>query len=230
MSKYLTRKKVYERLPPSKDAKKIYIYCEGEDREVQYFCYFQGFSSNINIIPIPNENGKSDPTKLLDLAKNNFFDTQDSIAKYSLDVDLHDEVWFAIDTDLWNIGNKITQLRDFCQQKNSDCSYRVWNVAQSNPCFEIWLYYHFFEMRPTDEDVAPYLSMKDFVNEKVKGGFDNRSMPIKIETAIKNSKKSYRAVGGQPDKYCTELYLLGDVIWPFIKEQIQEAKSKNVSP
>jgi hypothetical protein len=64
MMKYLSRNKIYEKVEPKNDAKKIYIFCEGEDREVMYFKYFQGFSSNIDIIPIPNNKGQSDPVKL----------------------------------------------------------------------------------------------------------------------------------------------------------------------
>ena len=59
--KYLSRNKVYEKHAPNKDAKKVYIFCEGQATEVKYFAYFMGFSSNIDIIPIPNQEGKSDP-------------------------------------------------------------------------------------------------------------------------------------------------------------------------
>lgn len=61
--KYLNRNKIYLKVEAFKNAKKIYIFCEG-DREVNYFWFFQGFASNIDIVPIPNDNGKSDPSKL----------------------------------------------------------------------------------------------------------------------------------------------------------------------
>ena len=51
MKAYLTRNKLYQRKAPSREAKKVYIFCEG-DREVSYFNYFSGISSNIDIIPI----------------------------------------------------------------------------------------------------------------------------------------------------------------------------------
>ncbi len=52
-----------------------------------------------------------------------------------------DKIWFVIDTDRWNEGNKIGLLKTFVQEKKE--SYNGWFVAQSNPSFEIWLYYHF---------------------------------------------------------------------------------------
>jgi hypothetical protein len=61
--KYLSRNKIYEKVNSFKNAKKVYLFCEG-DKEVNYFKFFQGFASNIDIIPIPNDNGKSDPIKL----------------------------------------------------------------------------------------------------------------------------------------------------------------------
>jgi len=99
--KYLSRNRVYTRVDSSKDAKKIYIFCEGERKEIDYFKFFQGFSSNIDIIPIPNDNGKSDPTKLMEKAKKCIE------SKYILlSEELLDQVWFVIDTDRWNEGGK----------------------------------------------------------------------------------------------------------------------------
>ena len=51
--RYLSRNKIYEKVETKIDAKKVYIFCEGEETEVKYFKYFQGLSSNIDIIPIP---------------------------------------------------------------------------------------------------------------------------------------------------------------------------------
>ena len=68
--------------------------------------------------------------------KRDFEGSDDIAPKYELDLKQNDEVWFVIDTDEW--GNKIISLKDDCNTKQS------WNVAQSNPCFEIWLYYHFY--------------------------------------------------------------------------------------
>jgi hypothetical protein len=40
----------FKRKPPSRDAKKIYIFCEGKTIESGYFNFFQGLDSRISII------------------------------------------------------------------------------------------------------------------------------------------------------------------------------------
>jgi hypothetical protein len=182
--KYLNRNKIYLKVEAFKNAKKIYIYCEG-DREVNYFRFFQGFASNIDIVPIPNDNGKSDPSKLKAQAELSLENNEVSLSEL-----LSDEVWFVIDTDRWNEGNKIEDLKSFVEEKNK--SYKGWFVAQSNPSFEIWLYYHFNSDIPNNEEVAASVSFKEYVATKIKGGFDNRSMPLEIQQATLNAEKNFQ--------------------------------------
>ena len=194
---YLTRNKTYDRKAPTREAKKVYIFCEG-DREVSYFNYFTGISSNIDIIPIGSQQGKSDPVKLKEQAEEHFLKTP-------LNADYRDEVWFVIDTDRWNENDKITQLKTFCAQNKTNNN--SWEVTQSNPSFEVWLYYHFIA----------------FLNDKVKGGFDARKAPIHIKTAIDNSLKHYdKDDKGQPILYTTEVHNLANSIYPFLKDTISE--------
>jgi hypothetical protein len=213
MKSYLTRNKTYHRQAPTREAKKVYIFCEG-DREVSYFNYFRGFSSNIDIIPIGSQQGKSDPVKLKEQA-GIFFQ------KNSLSADYRDEVWFVIDTDRWNENDKITQLKAYCTQKKTDKN--SWEVTQSNPSFEVWLYYHFIGEKPQDKEVKACATFKAFLNDKVKGGFDVRKAPIHIKTAIDNSLKHFKKdEKEQPVLYTTEVHCLAQSIYPFIKETIEK--------
>jgi hypothetical protein len=211
--KYLSRHKVYEKVEPFKNAKKIYIFCEGERREIDYFKFFQGFASNIDIIPIPNDNGKSDPVKLKEKAELCIDNNSVMLSK-----ELSDEIWFVIDTDRWNEGNKIAALKSFVEEKNK--SYNGWFVAQSNPSFEIWLYYHFHSEKPKDEDVIAFASFKEFVAIKIKGGFDSRSMPLEIQHATLNAEKNFESENGQPKIYSTEIFNLAKQIINFTKAQL----------
>lgn len=212
--KYLSRHKVYEKVEPFKNAKKIYIFCEG-DREVHYLKFFQGFASNIDIIPIPNENGKSDPTKLKAQAEKCLENNSVSLSK-----ELADEVWFVIDTDRWNEGNKIGELRNYVEEKQK--TYDGWFVAQSNPSFEIWLYYHFNSEKPIDSEIEAAQSFKDFVATKIKGGFDNRSMPLEIQQATLNAENNFERENGQPKLYSTEVFNLAKQIIKFTKVQLDQ--------
>ena len=218
MKSYLTRNKKYQRQAPTREAKKVYIFCEG-DREVSYFNYFTGISSNIDIIPIGSQQGKSDPVKLKEQAEEHFIKT-------SLNADYRDEVWFVIDTDRWNEKDKITQLKTFCAQNKTNNN--SWEVTQSNPSFEVWLYYHFEEEKPKEEEVKACTTFKAFLNNKVKGGFDARKAPIHIKTAIENSLKHYdKDDKGQPILYTTEVHNLANSIYPFLKDTISEIEKNS---
>ncbi|MBN1601720.1 MAG: RloB domain-containing protein [Chitinispirillaceae bacterium] len=216
--KYLSRNKLYEKREPFKDARKIYIFCEGDKREIDYFNFFRGFSSNIDIIPIPSDNGNTEPVKLKNSAIKHFLGDESTRPIYQLSKEYNDEVWFVIDTDLWNIGNKINILRDYVRERNN--YFECWFVAQSNPSFEIWLYYHFHPEKPDPEHVSKHDSFKDYTNSKISGGFDSRKMPVWIQSAICNSETNFEIENGQPKLYSTEVHLLGKKIFEFTKEQI----------
>lgn len=213
--RYLSRSKIYEKVQPFKSAKKVYIFCEGEKREIDYFNFFRGISSNIDIIPIPSENGKSDPYKLKQKAEELFFGS-DPI--YKLLKEYEDIVWFVIDTDRWNEGGKINTLRTFVKEKNE--SNKSWFVAQSNPSFEIWLYYHFHSDKPKSDEVRSFKSFKEFVASKIIGGFDSSRMPLEIQQATSNAEKNFESVDGQPDLYSTEVFHLAKQIIAFTKTQL----------
>ena len=215
-NKYLVRSRRYERQEPLRDSRKIYIYCEGNKREFDYFRFFCGLSSNVNIIPIPSKDGKTDPEKLMEAAQEEFGINSDVSPKFTLDVSQQDNVWFVIDTDLW--GSKITDLRNFCKTQNAGLGNETWYVSQSNPSFEIWLYYHKFSEKPVKNDVDKYSSIKEFVDAQIPGGFDSRKHPALIETAIQNAKATYEEENQVLKLYSTEVFKLGQVILPFVKD------------
>lgn len=214
----IARKRIFEKATPSRDAQKIYIFCEGERREKDYFDFFVGISSNLQIIPIGPDNSQSDPQKLLEQAKRLFL-IQDH--PLTLDIRERDIIWFAIDTDSWRAEGKTKVLRSFCADQNSHLRYPAWNVAESNPCLEIWLYYHIFEEKPDEKEVGQYLSMKEFVDSKIRGGFDCSSMPAFIKKAIMNAEKNFTASENGPSLFSTEEYLLGKDIWKYAGPEIE---------
>ena len=215
-NKYLVRSRRYERQEPLRDSRKIYIYCEGNKREFDYFRFFCGLSSNVNIIPIPSKDGKTDPEKLMEAAQEEFGINSDVSPKFTLDVSQQDNVWFVIDTDSW--GSKITDLRNFCKSQNAGLDNEAWYVSQSNPSFEIWLYYHKFSEKPVKNDVDKYSSIKEFVEAQIPGGFDSRKHPAMIEVAIQNAKATYEEENQVLKLYSTEVFKLGQVILPFVKD------------
>lgn len=227
----ITRRKDYTKHAPSKDASKIYIICEGAETEKNYFSFFKGLSSNLELIVIPPKEG-TDPLKLRDLSKRILLS---DTGKYSLDFMQGDQIWFAIDTDTWEKEGKIQPLRDFCANQNDGIvlqyselkPYQAWNVAQSNPCFELWLYYHLYNSLPDETVVKEYPSMKAFVDSLIVGGFDFQKDPVRIEDAIMNSEANFsRQDNGNPRLFSTEQYLLGKEIFKFVGLEIKKLRNK----
>lgn len=223
---YLTRNKLYERTTPSKDAKKIFIFCEGARREYDYFSFFRDLSSRIDIILIKPKDNKSDPQSLGQSACEYF--SQDA-GKGIFSENQKDEVWFVIDTDQWNDAGKIGNLKSICDSKNKN--YTSWRIAQSNPSFEIWLYFHFHNNKPQKTEVDAFRSFKEFLNVKIENGtgFDSRKHPISIDDAIKNSKANFVREGEQPGLYSTEVHTLAEIIFSFTHQQINKAKERQLT-
>ncbi|MBR6278543.1 MAG: RloB domain-containing protein [Bacteroidales bacterium] len=226
----IQRRRDYGKKNPSRDAHKVYIVCEGRKTEPSYFAFFEGLSSNLQVITIPPTTG-TDPLKLLERAKQVFID-DDRV--HSVDYTHGDTVWFVIDTDTWETEGKITPLRKFCDTQNKSITkefdeikqYSAWNVAQSNPCFEIWLYYHLMETPP--EDYAPQKErFKTYFDKVLPGGFDYDRHPKYLAEAINNAKTNFKR---DEDKklalFSTEMFLLGTEILGFVKRDLDTLKNK----
>lgn len=208
--------RLFTRRPPSREAKSIYIFCEGVKREYQYFLYFKELDSRINIEIYPlKPNEDNSPKGLYLIACNCIIKSdQNPNPKYEL-ID-GDEVWIVFDTDADKLETRkpqIKELREECKQLN-------WNAAQSNPCFEVWLYYHFFKEKPVFHGDDFCKGWKPFLEEY--GGFDSRKHPVYIESATKNAELNFLEKNGEPEKGTTELFKLSKSILPIVKEKIDD--------
>ncbi|MBC7553975.1 MAG: RloB domain-containing protein, partial [Taibaiella sp.] len=131
----LIRNFSYTRREPNRDAVVFYIFCEGKWTEPQYFNFFASRDSRIRLeIIAAEQHDNNSPDGLFEKAKN-FISKSPNNPNPKYDLNAIDQVWFVIDTDDWQ--DKIPKLKKSCSE------YENWFVAQSNPSFEIWLYYHF---------------------------------------------------------------------------------------
>lgn len=105
----------------------IVVATEGAKTEKNYFEIFK--SKKVQIHVIPNKQDRSSPKYILQ-------NLDDYAAEFQIRDD--DQLWLAIDVDRWTMK----ELNDICQQ----CIQKEYNLAISNPCFELWLLYHFQEM------------------------------------------------------------------------------------
>lgn len=211
-------KRLFTREEPSREAKSIFIFCEGLKREYEYFKYFKEMDSRINIEIYklhPSENNS--PSGLLDIAKKCILVTgENPTPKY--DFVKNDEVWIVIDTDKDKLDSRkpqILKIYEYCKS-NSD-----WHVAHSNPCFEVWLYYHFYFEIPELKSNEKCSSWKSLVNSSINGGFNPTNHPIYIQTAEKNSEKNYSlSLGEEPMVGNTNVFKLAKSIISLVKPKL----------
>ncbi len=203
---------LYTKPDGNRESRLIYIFAEGKYKETNYFNFFNSLASQIHLHIVEIEDGKNSPMGLYENACNFFFPKEENNSS-TPELRTDDQVWFVIDTDKW--GKKINELRTNVKQ------HQNWLVAQSNPCFEVWLYYHFFDQKPKEQ----IFNWKDYLDKTKKGGFDPRKHPTLIETATINSEKNYSENSDmQPDNGTTEMHLLAKSIIPLILQKLREKK------
>ena len=186
-----------------------FIFTEGDKKEALYFYHFNRLSSQIKLQLVRIEDGKNHPMGLYENACRALLASPGNPSpKY--DVVEEDEVWFVIDTDAWQ--EEIPEL------KAAVAKHKNWFVAQSNPSFEVWLYYH-FEAQIPEEEIENW---KDFLNDKIKGGFDNRKHPVYLERAATNAESNYSHTDNIPDPVTTEVFRLAQKILPLVKDRLDD--------
>lgn len=204
----------YRRKAPSKDAKKIYIFCEGKTREYDYFEFFQGLDSRISLIVHPLDGSENNtPEGLLNIAMEKM---------KCCSFERIDEVWIVFDTDSDKYGSRepqINHLRIYCSKE------KRWHHAESNPCFELWLYYHFYPQKPNFENHQISSIWKTKLNEMVSGGFDSRKHSLMIADAIENAKSNYNINdNGRPNVGSTEVFKLAQSIYNILEKKIDRMR------
>ena len=215
--------RLFERVPASREAKSIYIFCEGAKRELDYFEYFKKIDSRINIEVYelhPHENNS--PLGLLNIAEKCIIKSdENSIPKY--DFIEGDEVWIVLDIDKDETESRKPQIQ-IVQEKCHEL--KDWNLAKSNPCFEVWLYYHSHSEKPIFDKSGICTEWKQLVNNTIAGGFDSRKHPIYIETASANAAKNLQLDNGEPNIGSTEVYDLANTIIPLVKSKLKRVLKK----
>ena len=128
------KKRGYKRMVDKKrDYRLFAIACEGSVRERDYFERFEVLSTRISVdlISDVDEYGnivissKSSPEHVLNRTQ---------VYANNTNLVSGDQMWIVVDVDRW----PDEQLSVLAQE----CYSRGWNLAVSNPCFEVWLCYH----------------------------------------------------------------------------------------
>jgi len=209
----------FDRDAPVREAKSIYIFCEGAKREYQYFDYFKEMDSRINVeIYKLHPHEDNSPLGLLTIAKKCIIVSEGNPKpKYTFQE--NDEVWIVLDTDKDKDDSREPQIETILKEINE---LGAWNLVQSNPCFEVWLYYHLHEEKPNFEENEYCTKWKQIVNNSIKGGFDSRRHPIYIESATENAEKNFESDNSKPNIGSTGVFNLSKSILPLIKLKLQK--------
>ena len=195
------KNRAYKKGQAYKDSRKFIIICEGK-REASYFRYFHNRYQKLVVEilePTDDFHGQSAPKKLTERANQYIVDEE-------WDDTLDDELWFIVDTDRW--GGALHNLAHFCSNT------RNWFLGNSNPCFEVWLFYH-LDCRRISEFNSQ--NVKKMLNDQTKGGYNLQRYVLNIEAAIKCASR----LDLHPDKNIadvgtTKVYQLGEKILELI--------------
>jgi len=217
----LSSGRLFKKEEPSEEAKKFVIVCEGGKREDHYFRYFEMMDSRIEVEIISPEDGDDNsPTGLIKKVKRlTSIGPEGEKPKYELREE--DEIWFVIDTDTW--GDKIDELRTKVAAENELNMF----VAQSNPCFEVWLCYHFSHAVQDFTGMNVADNWKQHLPQVHAGGFDSKKHPILIRQALDSARENYQEnEAGEPAVGRTQLFRLAERIYAVIGKKIDSALLK----
>lgn len=220
----LSRDRLFERKAPTREAKIIYIFCEGANRELRYFQYFREMDSRIHLeIYELHSHEDNSPEGLLRIAQACLLETDENPnAKYNFQD--QDEVWIVLDTDPDQAASRKPQIT---RVKSEVENRERWQLVESNPCFEVWLYFHGRDAVQEFEGNTGCKPWKSLVNEVLSGGFDPRKHPIFIDEAKRRAELTFElGEDGRPKIGSTEVFRLAASILQLLGEKIREVRGE----
>ena len=208
----MRKKRGYKRIHTGlkKDYRLFAIACEGGKREADYFQLLESLSQRITIDIIEDKvtdtemqakyETKSAPKWLLDRAVK-YIEREGLIDE--------DELWFVLDIDRWKV-EQIIEIAKLCENNPN------WHIAISNPCFEIWLYFHKKSVIPK-EVKENCKEAKSQLSKLTKNGYNKDEYILNIGDAIRNSKNADSDMNHfLPKKGETKVYLLAESLINYV--------------
>jgi hypothetical protein len=171
----MKKNRAYKKDGAFKDATLIVIACEGEKTEPYYFSFFEQIEPRkCKIEVLKQEDGKkkhnSSPNWLIQRIQH-FIQAND--------IGEGDALFIVSDVDRWK-KKLLYEVEEECE------ALKNVSFILSNPCFEVWLYYHLGS--PKTETATTSKQWKAALHRKAKSGFVFQKFVGNIEKAIANSK------------------------------------------
>ncbi len=176
----------------TKTPDRIVIASEGENTEPQYFQNLAAKNSRITVRILKRmgeDKGKSAPKHVLQQLRD--FKKNEAPRKY-------DELWMVVDVDRWKSLDEIVKI----------CKEEEYDLAISNPCFELWLLLHFRSLEEyTDEE-----RLKLLKNEKV-------TKKTRLKKELSDWLDGYNERNPRTERFI-----------PFVKVAIERARKLDENP
>ena len=166
----INRTKLLDRKHDRRSAKLFVIATEGANTEKQYFEMFGNRKVKVEILATGDDN-KSAPEYVLE-----------RLDKFKDRYDFHedDEFWLVIDVDRWK-----KQLVTVCPQAKQ----KGYQLAISNPCFEIWLCLHFDDLLQQDRTCKDFEArLRNILGSYNKSNLDISAYAPNVKRAVERSR------------------------------------------
>ncbi len=223
----MRKKRGYNREIPTelvRDYKLFAIVCEGSKREPEYFKILRHLSKKIAVDVIEDivsddevlniNPTKSAPKWVLDRAVR-------YIEKEGLNID--DDLWFVMDVDRWS-EQQLREVEAYCK------NFPNWNIVLSNPCFEVWLYFH-HKSNISESNSVSCNDFKTEISSHIKGGYNPLIFLLNLSNAIINAKQADSDVNHFiPKPNETKVYELGEAILNVISKNDLDEFIQNTLP
>lgn len=218
----LDLKEGYMKDAPTVETVHVFIISGGEDKERDYFRLLcNAKSPRLKVIFISKKHQGLTPTQMKQEAEEGieeecFCDMDNQLSRYFDG----DKIFMVTDVDHYR--------RELLEQMAEINLAYQWII--SNPCFEIWLFYHYFEnpgiLRPDwpDEDRIKSQHLKSKLNElrKSDGGVNAEAAYGLMDRAIVNSKKNYGEDSeGIPEDFATQMHIIGEMLMGILRDDFE---------
>jgi len=175
-----------------RDSRLIVIAAEGSKTEKKYFedLAFEFHNARVKVFVLKTEEDRSSPEhviKLLDDFKADYIPEDDDL------------VWLVIDVDRWE-KKKLAEVASLAKQKQ-------YNLAVSNPCFELWMLLHHRSL-----DQYPQSTLQEF-RENRKDGTNRTRLERELISILGQYNKS---------KPATKDFI------PFVQNAVERARALDI--
>lgn len=206
------------------DVRILFILSGGEDRERKYFKMLKDDQRLKRIkVAFASKKGQGlNPTQLLEAATKSVdskkFVTED--AAYHFEKDNGDIIYLLQDIDEFE-----QEIQSLATEEQPDCIRWIY----SNPAFEMWLFYHYFDkplpkLQDATEKTPAERSqwIKGYLPNIINGGIQTTKAITQMRTAINNSKANYQEKKGLPYLFSTRMHILAEDMLDTMGEEFEQ--------